>query len=539
MTARNVVIIGSGPAGVSAAFPLLDAGLAVTMLTAGDIAPEPPNGLDLWTLRTEDRENWQLLRGEDARVWAADGATSPKFRTPRAAAIFGGFDQVMGLQTRTMTIRGAMAVGGLSEIWGAGVAMFDQSDLDGTALDAGRLGPHYRTIARRIGISGADDDLGRFFGIDEGLLPPSPLVPAAEALFKSHYRRRSVWADAGVRLGRARNAVLTEPLAGRHACTSCALCLYGCGEGAIYSARFDVEVLRRRPGFTLVSGCVVTAIRSLGDAWSIEVLDQRSNARTSLQAETIVLAAGALGTAKLVRATLGLWNVPGPFLSNPTAAFGLWLPRLLGSAEPRRAFALAQLSLTMDGPSGQSDYAFGNLFQLSGLPVSEFLMRMPVTITTGRKVLRRLMPGMLVGNLFFPGRLSRHQLVVREEAGLAVEGAFDPEIALWLRDMKRRLRHVLLRSGAVLLPGGFALGEPGSDMHYAGTVPARRTPEAGQSDADGAVAGLPGIFAVDASVLPVLPAKPHTLTVMANACRIATGLAARLARPTLAPSVAS
>jgi hypothetical protein len=41
---------------------------------------------------------------------------------------------------------------------------------------------------------------------------------------------------------------------------------------------------------------------------------------------------------------------------------------------------------------------------------------------------------------------------------------------------------------------------------------------------DGQIAGLPGIYAVDGASLPLLPAKAHTLTVMANADRIARGL---------------
>jgi choline dehydrogenase-like flavoprotein len=35
---------------------------------------------------------------------------------------------------------------------------------------------------------------------------------------------------------------------------------------------------------------------------------------------------------------------------------------------------------------------------------------------------------------------------------------------------------------------------------------------------------LPGVHVVDGAVLPVLPAKAHTLTIMANADRIASAL---------------
>jgi choline dehydrogenase-like flavoprotein len=52
-------------------------------------------------------------------------------------------------------------------------------------------------------------------------------------------------------------------------------------------------------------------------------------------------------------------------------------------------------------------------------------------------------------------------------------------------------------------------------------------PEPGQTDAFGEVAGMPGVFAVDGASLPSLPAKSHTLTIMANADRIASHVATR------------
>jgi len=67
-------------------------------------------------------------------------------------------------------------------------------------------------------------------------------------------------------------------------------------------------------------------------------------------------------------------------------------------------------------------------------------------------------------------------------------------------------------------------------MHYAGTVPMRADPEGHQATHEGEVRGLPGVFVVDGSALPSLPAKAHTLTIMANADRIAGIIDRRLKR---------
>lgn len=72
-----------------------------------------------------------------------------------------------------------------------------------------------------------------------------------------------------------------------------------------------------------------------------------------------------------------------------------------------------------------------------------------------------------------------------------------------------------------MLPRSFSVGSPGSDIHYSGSLPMKLNPRNGECHANGELASLKGVYAIDASCLPYLSEKPHTLTVMANADRIA------------------
>jgi choline dehydrogenase-like flavoprotein len=83
-----------------------------------------------------------------------------------------------------------------------------------------------------------------------------------------------------------------------------------------------------------------------------------------------------------------------------------------------------------------------------------------------------------------------------------------------------KLRKAYGRLGGFLLPKSCTLGRPGGDIHYSGTMPMSSNPELGQTDQYGEVFGLKGVYAVDGASLPSLNAKPHTLTIMANADRI-------------------
>jgi choline dehydrogenase-like flavoprotein len=64
-------------------------------------------------------------------------------------------------------------------------------------------------------------------------------------------------------------------------------------------------------------------------------------------------------------------------------------------------------------------------------------------------------------------------------------------------------------------------GTVGSSFHCGSTFPMRDKPIGLESDTLGRLAGLRRVFIVDASVFPSIPATTITLSVMANAHRIA------------------
>ena len=94
-----------------------------------------------------------------------------------------------------------------------------------------------------------------------------------------------------------------------------------------------------------------------------------------------------------------------------------------------------------------------------------------------------------------------------------------------MREANRKLQKAYGVLGAMLLPGSFTIGKPGGDIHYAGTLPMREKPVLGETSSLGEVKGLEGVYIVDGACLSALPAKSHTLTIMANADRIGRILA--------------
>jgi choline dehydrogenase-like flavoprotein len=64
--------------------------------------------------------------------------------------------------------------------------------------------------------------------------------------------------------------------------------------------------------------------------------------------------------------------------------------------------------------------------------------------------------------------------------------------------------------------------ENGHGIHYAGTLPMRDSPDREYTCSKfGELYGESGVYVVDGSLFPVIPAKNSSFTVMANAMRIA------------------
>lgn len=520
----DVIIVGSGPAGVSAAYPLVEAGLRVLMIDGGKHPGVLPPEADFLSVRSNDSEQWRWMVGEDFHALKKRDAVSPKLRVPSHAYAFEGFETSNQVVGRNFITVGSLATGGLSNAWGCGVARYSARELAAFPFPASELDLSYATVSQRIGISGRTaDDLSDYFGLDEYTQPPIPMDELHTRLSQQYSKQRKRLNAQGFRLGRSRVAVLSEVISGRLPCNLSGNCLWGCRRHSMYSAADDLPALRKHTNFNELSGFVVDGLARPKGYWSVEGKIALDGERKSLSANRIVLAAGTLATTRLVLETLN-HRRPVPLLSSPTAAFLLWLPRLLG-AQRTPGFGLGQLSFSLD--LKESTTAFGSTFATTGISLSEFVRHVPLQRRYGIDLLRGLLSSCVVGNLFLPGHLTEAEAELQSDTSLIVTGNYSNLVKPIMHEAASKLRKAYWNLGAVLLPGSFTIGRPGGDIHYAGTLPMRESPVIGETSQTGEVKGLDGIFVVDGASLPTLSEKSHTLTIMANADRIGRELAAK------------
>jgi hypothetical protein len=250
----------------------------------------------------------------------------------------------------------------------------------------------------------------------------------------------------------------------------------------------------------------------------------------------VLVAAGPPATTALALAMLGASHAEASIESTPVMAWAL-LP-FRGGLPSRYSggFAMGQgvhLSWPGFAPFGPAESVYGGFFNAGSLPVSELMSRLPRLVgLAGSPVLTRLWDRLVLATAFLPGRLSMNRMTVADRGpssppGIRIVGKQSAAGSMAWASLKSFYRRRFARLGWLALPGSFQLAPAGSDVHYGASLPmtagASRPPLS--TDPLGRLAAADRVHFIDGSVLPTLSGKPHTLTVMANATRIAATLA--------------
>jgi len=503
--APEFIVIGSGPAGVSAAIPLVEAGRRVLMIDGA-------------TERDAVRyEPWRRMLGDRLEALLPDDGLSPKWRTPEARQVIGAFQRRANFEEVDFLVSGALARGGLSRIWGNFVAELDDGDLAGWPVTAEDLQPSYRTVTDRIGVSGSsDDDMAAFYGRSGELLAPPALSPIAAGMLERYASARP---DPAFALGRARNALITSDRGSRQACDLSFGCLWGCARGAIYDARQDLALLRERANFQLLDQATATRLARVEGAWEVATTEG-----PRLRAPRLVVAAGTLGSLRLVASLIDLAGAQLRLLNSPVMAVPLVVAHRL--RHEAHGHALAQLGFRLTYSAAPHDYVSGGVYEVTALPTSFFAAQLPLGRRAATAIFRALAPALAIAVVYFPGHCSANEVTVRPSADgphIRIRGGVTQSFAGTARQVRVRLARIWRKLGAFALPGA-TVATPGTDAHLGGLFP-MGGPQAHGTSRDGELNAAPGVHLVDGSVLPTVSSKFTTLTIMANADRIGRHLA--------------
>jgi ferredoxin len=522
----RALIVGSGPAAAGAALALTDQrGVEVTVLDLG-LELEEDLRRSVQHLAVADPATWDP--GTVARVSAQPVESLveglPEKRAYGSDFPFRDIGQLRGVEAGTDAHARVIsaAYGGFSNVWGSQVMPFTEATLATWPIGAAGLAPHYRAVLGEVPYAGGDDDLAELFPHPVDPAPLPDVSARTHRVLTNYERHRSRLHQMGIRLGRARLA-LRAP-----ACVRCGLCMTGCPYGLIYSASQTFDRLRAARRITYYGGLLALRVVEEADAVAVAAKELSTGRVRTFRADRAYLGAGAMGTTRLVINSLGLFGQT--IAMGESVQFTLPILSARPVADPRQEhqFTLNQFNMLI-GLDG------------AGLDVSQlhFYTYNPAFIDALPAILRRAGAEGALAQVLRRTSVALGYLPSWASPRLWVEGAapaeagelgalrIEREESAWGRNrMLRRVLARVLRAAPLLdlypVVPKMTMAAGAKSYHWGGSFPHRDGPPTlAASDLLGRVGPWSRVHLVDASVFPNVPATTFTLTIMANAHRIA------------------
>jgi choline dehydrogenase-like flavoprotein len=528
------LVIGSGPAGVAAALALLERGQSVSMIDAGgEIEPgftEAPRAL-----AGLPYEAWPPERSAQLA-----GITGPMVNGFPMKTSFGsdfayrGAPDLLPVEAHGAEVLASLARGGLSNVWGSNALPFCAEDLRGWPIGLADLEPGYRAILARIPLSAErGDDLEELLPLHTDRLEPRLLSEQAAAVLHDMREHRPALRSRGVTFGASRLALRTSASPRDPGCVRCGFCLHGCPYDLIYNSAHTLAELERNPRFTYLGGLVVTRFRETTAGVQVDAVRIADRAPARFEGTRAFLGCGCYSTTRLVLESLEQFAHEVSMLESQYFLIPLLHWRRFPGAPAERLQTLSQLCIRFRDPAVSPRDVHMLLYTYT------HLYRAALAATPARfvpRLARALLERMLVLQGYLHSDVSPRMALSLRRSGtgpttLVVEGRLRPETVPTVRRVEARLRSLSRFLRATPVPFASRLGPPGKSYHSGGTFPMRRDPGPDDSDPLGRPMGLSRVHVVDASVFPTVPATNLTLSVMANAYRIAAAACAIEGRP--------
>lgn len=532
----DVIVVGSGASAVHAAWPLVEAGLRVLMLDAGETderyAPNIP-ALDFTSIRSKDEEQHRYFLGDDFEGIPFGPVRVGAQLTPPRQHIYRHADEFLPVVAENFSAMRSLALGGLAAGWGAGAPPFSDADLLGWPISRADLQPHYEAVANRIGISGTnEDDLHPFHDPPLPLLPPSESDSNARTIFNRYRRRRVHLNAAGFRMGAPRLAAVTTTFRGRGPLAYNDMEFWADKDRAVYRPVYTLEELRQRPNFEYRSGFFVDRFEDGTEGVGVFAREMKTREQVEWKARQLVLAAGCIGSSHVVLRSLGDASTRLPLVANPYTYYPCIVWARLGRPVLDRRHSLTQLSIYYEPRSTGDAVLMAQIYSYRSLLTFKLLKETSLPHREAMRIMQLLQSYFVIVGIHHEDRPSTAKYLHLERADSVSSPTLRIAYTPSREELSRRERNErdLMRLFPALgcLPLKRINPGEGASIHYAGCLPMTREDRPFTTTPEGLLRGTSSIYIADGAAFPHLPAKGLTFTLMANANRVGECLASRL-----------
>lgn len=529
----DVLIIGSGASAVHAAYPLVQGGLAVRLLDMGHedqtYAPLIPSESFL-EIRKKDQQQHRYFLGDRFEGIPLGALNVGPQLTPPRQYITKGAPELTPVESKTFHPFASLALGGMASGWSAGAMGHCREEIEDFPISVEDLAPHYEAVAERIGVSGEVDDLYPFDGELKAMMPPLRIDRNASTILDRYEKRRSELNASGFHMGKTRLAALSQKHRGRGPDRYLDMAFWGDADQSVWRPRYTLNELRSFKNFAYQRPVLVGNFTELSDGTvEVSARNMETGWTETHRGRKLVLAAGTLGTARLVLRSMNQYDVRVPFVCNPYTYYPMVNLNMLGKIPGDQVHSLAQLCVVYDPQVPGRPYVHGRVHSFRSLLNFKIIKEMPLPYREGVRVMRLLQPCLAIVALDQEDRPTPEKYCVLHRG--PADGPDRLEIVYSIseeiRQQQIRQEKTILRHFRKLGCYAFKRVWPGygASLHYGGTFPMSREEKELTTGLNGLLRGTRSVYIADGSVFPYLPAKGITFTMMANANRIGEAIA--------------
>jgi hypothetical protein len=530
---KPVLIIGSGAAASQAAQVLVDRGVMVCMIDAGENSKYSSDELtpESFVVYRGTRSNQsRLFLGDEYEGIPFGDLKSSNKLSPYKKHVISSEASKYVSSDDGFVLNQSLSLGGLAQGWGAGSMPLRSEDLEQYPISLEDLYPHYEALAKDIGVSGANDDLVSVIPAIGTLQEPLEIDNLATKLYRTYQKKRDKFNRLGIVAGRAWLAVCSKPLADRDQCQYLDLEMWGDPDRSVYRPQWTIESLQSSKNFSYMAGVKAISFEENSDSVLVKAQVISDGSFHTIEGRSLILAAGVSGSAKIVAESNQFWGEENSFpirTNAHTYVPGICLP-MLGKNYGSKRSSLAQLNILYSPDRHSSRLLYAGVYSYRSLLTFKLLKEAPLPFRLGLDLFRELLPSLTILNIFHSdeGTGDKRLWFDKDTEGIVhtrIKYQEDEKVfAKQNRDEKSLLRQIIKLG---MLPLKRIRRQPGSSIHYSGTLPLSNEDKNFTCAPEGRLRPYDNVWVVDGSALVTMPSLLPTFTIMANARRVASNIA--------------
>jgi choline dehydrogenase-like flavoprotein len=519
----SVYVIGSGPSGISAAMALLTKGIPVTMLDAG-LELEKGHAEVVRLLATRSKQDWDE---ESVSILRKDADPSP--RGVALKRVYGsdfpyrGMRKYQPVQLVGAKMYRSLAKGGLSNVWGASILPFQETDILDWPIGVKNLGPHYSAVLSFMCHSAQKDGLNDLFPHHGEYCNAFRMSRQAAAFLNDIEKHKNSLNLEKIFFGRSRLAATSGLNGEGKPCAYCGLCLYGCPYRNIYSSADTLELLSDRRDFKYIGGILIDKLVETADGIKILGTTLSDSEKREFLGSRVFLAAGVLSSTRIMLASMEACEHPLKMLHSDLFQIPFLRYRAVENVTTEELHTLTQIYLEILDEAIDRHTIHMQVYGYNDFYLAVINKRLGYLAKFLSRLTESLLGRLLIIKGYLHSSTSSHISVhLQRDGTLVLEGHPNEHARRAMRKVARKLFKNRNYFRALPLQMMARMDDPGTGNHSGGSFPMRITPQPFETDILGRPYGFKRVHMVDSSVFPSIPATTIAFSSMANAHRIAT-----------------